>query len=324
MCAVLFVACSAGGGAKTLPVELLPGLCPPIGFGGGDAWATTCDGGTVVNVETGERRELQCLAESTRADVSGIFAMRSDAVVVYFCDNPAAPRTMIQSLVGQPDAPAVWMGLAGTSAAAIAYSAVGDAIVMISGKCKGLLVYRFESSTDSLQGYATPVADILIDGERYELDGGRGFGDAPPCSDLSAVLGFGTSADGASVALALARPERQFVDARAADVFVGEIQFEDGDGELTLKGTMTSVADDVDGLFPSIGVTICDDEPTLVVSSDGALLVLTDGKVKNLPLPPSTRWGDLALSPDGRSLLVLTEVDFEPGDLYRSEHLELC
>jgi hypothetical protein len=324
-CGAVLVACSSGADRSSVEVEPLPDICSPLGFGGGVGWATSCDGGTVVNVDTGEEHILHCAMDDTPANVEDIVAIKSDTVVLFGCDaqSSGSATTMVQSLVSQPHEAAVDMGFPADIKAAAFAAVESGSIIILTGKCNGLLAYQLESA-DSLEGKAIPISSIAMGDTDFELDGGRSYATAPPCTDLSATRGLGATTDGSMLALGLVGPDSASIYERAVDVFVGTVTYELTDRGLTLRADMAKVASGLDDLATAIGVADCDGIPTLVVAGDGRLSALAGGRMTALSLRPANEWGGLALSDDGRSLLAETEVPFEPGLIYRTDNLDIC
>jgi hypothetical protein len=232
--------------------------------------------------------------------------------------------TMLQSLAEHVELPPIDMGFSADVKGA-AYSASGSgAVLLLAGKCNGLLAYRLQSA-NSLLGKMVPITKVSLGDASFELDAGRTYATAPPCSELGAVRSLGASADGSLVALGLVGPAAVSIFERPTDVFVGTIELEASDGGVVLNGNMAREASGLREIGVSIGVAHCDGQPTLLLT-DGQDQVrrYSDQKLKGIKLKPRMVWGGLAVSDDGGALLALTEVPFESGDVYEASDVSVC
>ena len=316
---------ACAGTTRTAPitVEELPGLCTPIAAAPAGSWATSCLGGSVSNVDTGTAIDLRC-PNQVDALVDAIVAVPGDVVAIFGCVDVNSPRTMAQSLVKNPGSPPVDMGFPAYALGPAVYvPGDGGSIVMLSGKCDGLLAYRF-TSLESLAGRMVPISSISIDGRTLELDANRDYEAAPPCTKLSAVSGLGASDDGSVLALAVEGPASASIFERPVDTYVGTVSIRDSSKGFVLDGDMRRIAADRPHPAYQIGVVICGGEPKLVIGEKGRLKLLSKGQVTLLSLPTDSEWSGKAVSSDGRSLLAATEIPFAAGVLYRANDVHLC
>ena len=296
--------CSSGPVRQAVSaIEVAP-LCASHAMGNGTGWAASCKDGRVVNVDTGAELELKC-PSNDKGRVDSIVRMPHDIVVVYGCKHGSAgPETMMQSLVARPNSPPVGLGFPAYKLYEVSFSKLGDdgGLVMVSGKCFGILVYLFDSP-DQLKGHLVPVNFVEVGDYRYELDGNKDFDTAPRCETISSAAGVASNADGSLSSLGLARPAKQSGQDGAADIFVGGLTLEYRKADVVLVGRMSKVAGPLPSTDVPMAVSMCGQSPRVWYVHNEHIFVTASGVTKELVVRPTDRWMGISVGVDGRMLL---------------------